>query len=123
MSLLCGFEYLISWQRIFSDKKCAGPGYPTPEYAMKHGPREEILYVVTVQPNVDEENGDYLSTVDVNPKSETYCQVIHRAYSGRKKQEFHHIGWNTCSSCHSDKKSCESKRDKLVLPCLGSDAM
>lgn len=90
---------------------------------MKHGPREEILYVVTVQPNADDENGDYLSTVDVNPKSETYCQVIHRAYSGRKKQEFHHIGWNTCSSCHSDEKSCESKRDKLVLPCLGSDAV
>lgn len=86
---------------------------------MKHGPREKILYTVTVQPNLDNEDGDYLSVVDVDPESATYCKVIHRAYAGRKGQEFHHIGWNTCSSC----KCSASKRDKLVLPCLQSDAM
>lgn len=48
--------------------------------------------MVTVQPNVDDEQGDYLSVVDVDPESETYCQVISRAYSGMKGQEFHHIG-------------------------------
>lgn len=91
---------------------------------MQNGPKEKILYVVTVQPNLDDENGDYLSTVDVDPESATFCQVIHRSYAGRKGQEFHHIGWNTCSSCHSSKSpySC-IKRDKLILPCLMSDAV
>lgn len=102
------------------EQKCSGPGYPTPLWAMKHGTREKLLYVVTVQPNKDDESGDYLSTVDVDPKSETFCKVISRSYSGRKGQEFHHIGWNTCSSCHS---CSELKRDKLVLPCLSSDAV
>ena len=109
-------------------KKCGlGPGWQTPMHAFKHGPREKILYVVTVQPNLDDEQGDYLSVVDVDPASETYCQVISRAFAGVKGQEFHHIGWNTCSSCHFvDASSCKSsipKRDKLVLPCLISDAM
>lgn len=32
---------------IFSGEKlCSGPGYPSPLWAMKNGPREEILYVV-----------------------------------------------------------------------------
>lgn len=97
-----------------------GPGYPTPLLAMK-GPRENLLYVVTVQPNLDDEQGDYLSTVDVDPNSPTFCQIIHRSFAGVKGQEFHHIGWNTCSSCCH---SCSApKRDKLVLPCLNSDAM
>ncbi|CRK94772.1 CLUMA_CG008266, isoform A [Clunio marinus] len=106
------------------DNKNTRPGYPSPLWAMKNGPREKILYVVTVQPNANDENGDYLSTVDVDPQSETFCQVIHRAYAGRRGQEFHHTGWNTCSSCHSCSKACDTpKRDKLVLPCLMSDAI
>lgn len=63
---------------------------------MQNGPREKLLYVVTVQPNLEDENGDYLSTVDVDPQSDSYCQVIHRAYAGRKGQEFHHIGKACC---------------------------
>lgn len=77
--------------KVSADKKCSGPGYPSPLWAMKNGPREEILYVVTVQPNLDDDKGDYLSVVDVDPKSETYCKVISRAYAGRKGQEFHHM--------------------------------
>lgn len=34
------------------------------------------------------------------------------------KDELHHFGWNTCSSCHHDKKA---KRNKLIFPCLNSD--
>lgn len=110
---------------IIEEKCSGGPGYPTPLHAMENGSKEKLLYVVTVQPNLDDKEGDYLSTVDVDPSSETYCQVIHRSYSGRKGQEFHHIGWNACSSCYSDSKSsCHGrKRDKLILPCLMSDAM
>lgn len=51
-----------------------GPGYPTPLDAMK-GPREELLYVVCIQPDPTNKKGDFLATVDVDPKSPTYCQV------------------------------------------------
>lgn len=86
---------------------------------MNGGSVEKILYTVVVQPNLEDKDGDYLAVVDVDPKSQTYCQVIHRAYSGQKGQEFHHIGWNACSSCQCP----DAKRDKLILPCLQSDAM
>lgn len=52
-------------------RKC-GPGYRSPEEAMK-GPREEILYITCIQ--LDKTKPDYLSTVDVNPKSPTFQQV------------------------------------------------
>lgn len=43
--------------------------------AFLHGEREKLLYVVTVQPDLSESHGDYLSTVDVDPESPTYSQV------------------------------------------------
>lgn len=100
-----------------------GPGYATPLDAMKHGPKEELLYVCCIQPNPSDEKTDLLATVDVNPKSPTYCQIIHRLYTGKINDELHHSGWNVCSSCH-DSDGCHGEkpvRDKLVLPCLGSD--
>lgn len=53
-----------------------GPGYATPLDAMKNGPRETLLYTVCVQPNEGEGKSDLLATVDVDPESPTYCQVI-----------------------------------------------
>ncbi|XP_037953315.1 methanethiol oxidase-like [Teleopsis dalmanni] len=102
---------------------CHGPGYPTPLDAMKTGPREKLLYTVTVQPNKEEPHGDYLSTVDVDPESPTYCQVIHRTFTNRTGNELHHSGWNACSSCYYVDKNAKKipKRDKLVLPAINSD--
>lgn len=57
---------------LFSGK--GGPGYASPMEAFKNGPREELLYVVCVQP--DQTKQDYLATVDVDPKSPTFKQVI-----------------------------------------------
>uniref|UniRef100_A0A1L8DCK3 Methanethiol oxidase n=1 Tax=Nyssomyia neivai TaxID=330878 RepID=A0A1L8DCK3_9DIPT len=99
-----------------------GPGYPTPLAAMA-GPREKILYVITVQPNKEHPEGDYLSTVDVDPDSPTYCQVIHRTYTNRPNDEIHHCGWNTCSSCHQTDEKCIPKRNKLILPSLTGDTI
>lgn len=63
-------NYLLSSRTYIS-----GPGYATPLDAMKNGPREEILYVIAVQPNQGKGKSDILATVDVDPKSPTYCQV------------------------------------------------
>ena len=55
---------------------CHGPGYSSPLHAMREGPREEIIYVTcTVVNTKNSQRPDYLATVDVNPKSDTYCQV------------------------------------------------
>uniref|UniRef100_A0A8C4RW80 Methanethiol oxidase n=1 Tax=Erpetoichthys calabaricus TaxID=27687 RepID=A0A8C4RW80_ERPCA len=93
--------------------KC-GPGYRTPLEAMK-GPREEIVYLPCIYRNTGIEKPDYLATVDVNPESPTYCQVIHRLPTPNLKDELHHSGWNTCSSCFSD---TSKKRNRLILPSL-----
>lgn len=94
---------------------CKGPGYSSPLEAFRSGPREELLYVVCVQPDKTKE--DYLATVDVDPKSPTYSQVIHRTYTGHVGDELHHSGWNVCSSCHDN---ANLKRDLLILPALVS---
>ena len=48
---------------------------------------------------------DYLATIDVDPKSSTYSQVIHRLPMPYVGDELHHFGWNACSSCHGDASS------------------
>lgn len=103
-------------------KKCSGPGYPSPLWAFKHGPREKLIYTVTVQSDLTEPHGDYLSTVDVDPDSPTYSQVISRAFTNSTGNEMHHSGWNICSSCHKPKPGqVAGVRDKLILPCLNSN--
>ncbi|KAJ9579806.1 hypothetical protein L9F63_004552, partial [Diploptera punctata] len=99
--------------------ECQGPGYKTPLDAMKNGPREKIVYVPCIQPLAQEKKlPDYLATVDVDPNSPTYSKVIHRLKMPAIGDELHHSGWNVCSSCHGDSSK---KRDKLILPALGSD--
>ncbi|XP_059168553.1 methanethiol oxidase-like [Physella acuta] len=96
-----------------------GPGYKTPLDAMKHGPREKLVYLPCIQPpHLKKVKPDYLATVDIDPESPTFCKVIHRLMMPYLEDELHHSGWNTCSSCHDD---CSKSRDKLVLPALNSD--
>jgi hypothetical protein len=56
---------------------CHGPGYASPEDAMK-AEREKVLYTVALYVGTDVEEPDYLATVDVDPESSTYSQVIER---------------------------------------------
>ncbi|CAK6984333.1 methanethiol oxidase, partial [Scomber scombrus] len=91
-----------------------GPGYNSPLEAMK-GPREEIVYLPCIYRNTATLKPDYLATVDVDPKSPTYCQVIHRLPMPNLRDELHHSGWNACSSCFGD---ATKKRNRLILPSL-----
>ncbi|NWI80734.1 SBP1 oxidase, partial [Dryoscopus gambensis] len=96
--------------------KCGscGPGYASPLEAMK-GPREEIIYVPCIYRNTGRKIPDFLATVDVDPKSPCYSQVIHRLPMPNVGDELHHSGWNACSSCHGDPGR---RRNRLVLPSL-----
>jgi hypothetical protein len=53
-----------------------GPGYRSPLDAVRHGPREKVLYIPCIQPSPQEtQRSDYLATVDVDPSSATYSKV------------------------------------------------
>uniref|UniRef100_A0A8D0E6R7 Methanethiol oxidase n=1 Tax=Salvator merianae TaxID=96440 RepID=A0A8D0E6R7_SALMN len=93
-----------------------GPGYATPLDAMK-APREKLMYALCILTGTEAQHPDYLSTVDVDPKSPTYCQVIHRLPMLYLNDELHHAGWSACSSSFGD---TSKRRNRLVLPALGS---
>ncbi len=89
-----------------------GPGYASPEAAMK-AEREKLLYTVALYVGTEVEQPDYLATVDVDPDSPTYSEVVHRTVMPNRGDELHHFGWNICSSCHGDPSK---SRRFLVIP-------
>ena len=51
--------------------------YPSPAAAMS-APRETVAYVTAIYAGTKIQKPDYLATVDVDPSSKSYGQVIHR---------------------------------------------
>jgi len=93
-----------------------GPGFATPAEAMKAAP-EKLLYATAVYVGTSVKQPDYLATVDVDPKSPTYSQVVHRLAMPKLGDELHHFGWNACSSCHGH---VDMERRYLIVPGLSS---
>ncbi|MDF5722495.1 MAG: selenium-binding family protein [Rhizonema sp. PD37] len=91
---------------------CCGPGYASPEAAIQ-AEREKLLYTVALYVGTGIEEPDYLATIDVDPQSSTYSQVIHRLPMPYVGDELHHFGWNACSSCHNNSSK---SRQFLVIP-------
>jgi len=100
-------------------KDCCGPGYASPSEAIKADP-EKLLYTVALYTGTGVEAPDYLATIDVDPDSPTYSQVIHRLEMPNIGDELHHIGWNACSSCHSDSSK---ERRYLIVPGVRSSRL
>jgi len=91
---------------------CCGPGYASPAEAMK-APREKLLYTIAIYVGTGIQKPDYLATVDADPASPTYSQVISRCEMPGIGDELHHMGWNACSSCFDDG---EMERKYLIVP-------
>lgn len=91
---------------------CHGPGYASPQEAMR-APREKVIYAIALYVGTEVEKPDYLATVDVDPESPTYSQVIHRTPMPNVGDELHHFGWNACSSCHGEEGK---ERRFLIVP-------
>lgn len=91
-------------------------GYPSPLAAMK-GPREQLLYTTALYTGTSVQKPDYLATVDVDPSSSTYSQVVHRLPMKQPGDELHHFGWNICASCHD---IGDLARRYLIVPGLKS---
>jgi methanethiol oxidase len=88
--------------------------YTSPAEAMA-SPREELAYVVGVYVGTKTSQPDFLATIDLDPASRTYSQVIHRLPMANVGDELHHFGWNACGSCHG-----ERERRYLIVPGLVS---
>lgn len=99
-----------------SDHAVACATYPSPEAAMQ-SERETLAYVSAIYTGTGRPLPDYLATVDVDPRSKTYGQVVHRLAMPYRADELHHYGWNVCSSCHGQPGKV---RQYLVIPGLNS---
>lgn len=97
-----------------SDDKdcCAGPGYASPQAAIK-APREKLVYTICIYTGTGIEKPDYLATIDVDEASDTFGEVISRTEVPALGDELHHMGWNACSSCNTDSSM---SRQYLIVP-------
>src|SRR5262249_56274630 len=90
---------------------CTGPGYASPQEAMR-AEREKLLYTVALYGGTGIQAPDYLATVDVDPLSPTYSQIIHRTPVSGIDDELHHFGCNAFHSCHPH----TSNSPRFLLP-------
>lgn len=88
--------------------------FASPAEAMK-SPPEKLIYTVAIYTGTNVRKPDYLATIDADPKSKTYSQVIHRLPMPNVGDELHHFGWNACGSCEGSRA-----RRYLVVPGLFS---
>ena len=92
--------------------------YPSPRLAMEAEP-EHIAYTVLL--SNDGSRPDALAVVDVDPASSTYGNVLHRLDMPHRGDEFHHFGWNACSSALSPMSGHTFvKRRYLIIPGIRS---
>ena len=69
--------------------------YASPKLAME-APPESFAYTLLLSP--DFSKPDALAVIDVKPGSPTFSQIVHTVTMPNKGDEFHHFGWNACSS-------------------------
>jgi selenium-binding protein 1 len=69
--------------------------YPSPRLA-REAPAETLAYMVTYDPTARQP--DALLTIDVDPGSPGYREVVGRLEMPNLGDELHHFGWNVCSS-------------------------
>ena len=72
--------------------------YASPKLAME-APPENFAYVLMLSP--DFSKPDALAVIDVKPGSPSFSEVVHTVTMPYKGDEFHHFGWNACSSALS----------------------
>jgi len=72
--------------------------HPSPKLAMA-APAEEFAYVVLI--SGDRSQPDALGVLDVKAGSDRFGKVVHTVEMPNTGDEFHHFGWNACSSALS----------------------
>jgi methanethiol oxidase len=81
-------------------------------------PPENFAYILLLSP--DFSKPDALAVVDVKPGS-SFGQIVHTVTMPYKGDEFHHFGWNACSSALSPLTAhAFLERRYLIIPGLRS---
>jgi methanethiol oxidase len=92
--------------------------YPSPRLA-REAPAETLAYMVTYDPAARQP--DALLTIDVDPGSPRYREVVGRLDMPNLGDELHHFGWNVCSSALCPyAPHPHTERRYLLLPGLRS---
>jgi methanethiol oxidase len=92
--------------------------HATAKLAMEAAP-ETYAYTLMLSPDFSQPDG--LGVVDVDPKSPQYSQIVHTVMMPNKGDEFHHFGWNACSSALSPLSGhAFLERRYLIIPGLRS---
>jgi len=92
--------------------------YASPKLAME-APQENFAYTLLLSP--DFSKPDALAVIDVRPGSPTFSQIVHTVTMPHKGNEFHHFGWNACSSSLSPLTGhAFLERRYLIIPGLRS---
>ena len=92
--------------------------YASPKLAME-APPEDFAYTLLLSP--DFSKPDALAVIDVKPGSPTYSRIVHTVTMPHKGDEFHHFGWNACSSALSPLAGhAFIERRYLIIPGLRS---
>ncbi|KAF8764164.1 Methanethiol oxidase like protein [Argiope bruennichi] len=92
--------------------------YKSPLEAFNSGHKEKLAYVTCVSAKwKTSEKPDFVATIDLDPESPTYSKIIHKLEAIHIGDEFHHTGWNACSSC----RDCSVRRSNLIVPGINSD--
>ncbi|MEO9529315.1 selenium-binding protein SBP56-related protein [Roseibium sp.] len=72
--------------------------YPTARMAME-APAEKLAFTLMLSPDFSQPDG--LAVVNVDAESPDYSKIVHTVLMPNKGDEFHHFGWNACSSALS----------------------
>ena len=72
--------------------------YATAKLAMQ-APSEKFAYTLMLSPDFSQPDG--LAVVDVDAGSPSFGKIVHTVIMPNKGGEFHHFGWNACSSALS----------------------
>jgi len=92
--------------------------HASPKLAME-APPENFAYTLLLSP--DFSKPDALAVIDVKPGSPTFSQIVHTVTMPNKGDEFHHFGWNACSSALSPLTGhAFLERRFLIIPGLRS---
>jgi selenium-binding protein 1 len=92
--------------------------YPSPKLAME-APVENFAYALMLSP--DRSKPDALAVVDVKAGSKSRGKIVHTVTMPNKGDEFHHFGWNACSSALSPLSGhAFLERRYLIIPGMRS---
>ena len=112
-----GRQRALARERYGSRARGRPPALPAGGGKTPPQPRKKAkVFVTALRVGIDAKAPDYLATVDADPASPTYSQVVARVMMPNVGDELHHFGWNACSSCHGDAGNARY----LVMPGLRS---